>query len=266
MPTIVRLSWTQTNDCFDIISIDPEFAFWFVDQCQNHASSFATADDPTVIDNLILELKNNIKEINRVLSKLGFAEIPIFENLYSQHNLNATHKNWINVVRQEPKIDRLFYHVGVDFFEKFHGINTLVHKIESSFNYRFLGQPHWRSTNKFQDSTPENLLCNVSINYTDWGKSSWHKFVDGDKTPDDFELSNWQTIGSDISINLCQPHALEHAKDYLDYCDQNHISPAVSKWPLGNLVDHDRNLPNTRESMNKNIQIKNNSLIFSIVK
>jgi hypothetical protein len=265
MSTILRLAWTETNDWFDVISIESEFALWFVEQCQNHESSFVYDSGSLNIFDLVKELKSNIHEVNDILLKLKFAEIPMFDDLYDQHNLNLTHKNWISVVRREPRIDKLFFHINPACFQKFHNINLLVHKIESGFNYRFLGQPPWRTLNKFENHMPDNLICTVAINYTDWGKSSWHKFVDGDTIPNDFELSNWKTIGSDMSINLCRPYEYEYPKDYLDYCDQNHISPAVNKWPLGNLSDYNNDLSRVRQLMDKNVQIKNNFLRFSIV-
>ena len=205
MPNLLlRLTWSQTNDYFDIEVENSEFACWFVEQCNNSGNVFSySGNNPTHQDQLILELKNNIQEVNRFLKKINFSELPLFDDLCSQHNLNLAHKSWI---------------------------------------------------------------YNVSIAYTDWGKSIWHKFRDGVDQPIDFELNEWDSIGSDIKINLCNPYTLAFPPGYLDYCVQHQVAPGIDTWPLGNLVDYKNTMATARNMMNRNIQISNNSLNFSIVR
>ena len=263
---ILRLTWSQTRDYFDIDVENTEFAVWFVDQCNNFKNLYGCYEDVSLQNTLINELQNNMHEVNCRLKKINFPEIPIPEDLYSQHNLNNVHKNWISILRTEPRIDRLLYHISPDLFKKFHNINKLVHRIEQKFKYRVKGNPVWRVENKFKNVVPTYGMYNISINYTDWGKSSWHKFVDGAAQPNDFELSNWNTIGSDIVINLTNPHNLAFSPDYINYCAQHEIATTVPMWPLGNLTDYKNTMPAVRNIMNKNVQIANNSLSFSIVR
>ena len=91
------------------------------------------------------------------------------------------------------------------------------------------------------------------------------QFITNLCNPNDFELNEWNSIGSDIKINLCNPHTLAFPPDYLDYCARHQITPGIDTWPLGNLVDYKNTMPKARNIMNKNIQISNNSLSFSIV-
>jgi len=262
---ILRLTWDQTHDYFDIEVENPDFSLWFVEQCNNFGNSFVFQGDSTLLDTLVVELRNNIQEVNCFLRNIHFPEIPIADNVLNQSSLNIIHKNWIRIVRQESKIDKLFYFASPDLFQKFHDINLLVHKIEKKLNYHCLGDPYWRVENKFHDANPCYGRYNVFLNYTDWGKSSWHKFRDGDNQPNDFELSNWNTIGSDICIDLCRPYKLNFSSEYLDYCLQNQIDPTVKFWPLGNLVDYQNTAAIVGNLMNKNVQIANNKLRFSFV-
>lgn len=263
---ILRLTWSQTNDYFDIEVENSKFAVWFVDQCNNFGNKFAyKGNDPTRQDQLIAELTDNIQEVNRFLKRIKFPELPLFDNLYSQHNLNLGHKSWISLVRKEPRLDRILYHVSPELFKKFHDINILIHNIETGFCYTCKETPVWRVENTFKNIVPTYGVYNVSIAYTDWGKSIWHKFKDGVDQPVDFELNEWNNIGSDISINLCNPYTLSFPPDYLDYCAQHQVTPGIATWPLGNLVDHKNTMAQARIIMNKNIQIPNNSLNFSIV-
>jgi len=261
---ILRLTWNQTNDYLDIEVENPKFALWFVEQCNNFENAYVP-DNPTPLqDKHLAELTNNIYEVNHYLKKIKFPEIPIPTDMYSQHTLNSTHKNWISIVRKDPRIDRILYHISPELFKKFHNINLLIHNIEGHFKYCIKGKPGWRVENKFKNILPTHGVYNVCINYTDWGKSAWHKFVDGATEPNDFELSNWNTIGSEIVINLTNPYTLVFSPDYLDYCLQNQITPSTETWPLGNLVDYNNTMPVARKIMNKNIQIDNNILSFSI--
>jgi hypothetical protein len=262
--TILRLTWSQTKDYFDVVPENDEFARWYVQQCKDHGNLFLP-EISVAIDDLTAQIKNNLQEVNQFLTKINFTKIPVFEDLYDQNNLNATHKNWIAVIRKEPRIDQLFYNISPDLFKKFHDINLLIHKVEKKFNYKLLGDPNWRVDNIFQHVQPTLGVFNVGINFTDWGKSSWHKFLDGIEDPNDFELSNWQTIGSDININLCNPHVTAMSPDYIDYCRKNEIDTVVDIWPLGNLVDHVHTIPKVRCLMNHNTQIPDNHLEFSII-
>jgi hypothetical protein len=263
---IIRLTWSQTNDYFEIKAEDPEFAVWFVEQSSNLGNSYGYTGERTVSyhDNLIAELKNNIQEANQFLRKINFPELLLVDDFCSQHNLNLAHKSWIAIQRKDPRIDQLFYHHSPELFKKYHTINTLIHRIESSFKYDCKCDPHWRIDNKFKNTLPKHGLFNVSINYTDWGKSSWDKFLNGDPEPNDYELNNWNSIGSDININLNKPHLFTFPSDYNEYCEKHQIEKSVATWPLGNLVDYDNTMPTARNIMNKNIQIPNNTLQFSI--
>lgn len=262
---ILRLTWSETNDYFDVEPENIDFCSWFVEQCNQFNNDFVCQSSQTRVDQLITDLKNNLIEANEFLNQIKFPEIVVFDNLFDQNNLNAIHKSWINVLRKEPRIDRLFYKKNPELFRKFHDINLLVHELENQFKYKLSASTHWRVNNKFQGLTPSNEKCNVHIEYTDWGKSSWHKFVDGVADPVDFELSNWQTIGSDIGINLSYPYKQDFPQPYLEYCLAHKIDPVVQHWPVGNLVDYQNNMPLVRKIMHKNIQIPKNKLQFSMV-
>lgn len=262
---IIRLTWTQTNDYFDIAAENPDFASWYVDNLQSSGNLYNYTGAQPAIDDLISELKTNINSINPYLHRFKFPVLPFFDNMYDQHNLNILHKTWISIVRKEPRIDQILYKISPKLHKQFHDINLLIHNIEHRFIYR-LRNSQKRVENKFKQIIPASGIYNVSINYSDWGKSSWDKFVNGVDTPNDFELSNWETIGSEITINLCKPYKFDFPPEYLTYCSEHNITPTVLRWPLGNLVDYKNKMPGARKLMNKNVQIANNNLTFSIIK
>ena len=263
---ILRLTWTKTQDYFDIETENPDFAIWFVEQCNKFGNSFECIDPVDVLQDLVTKLRDNVDQVNLFLQSINFPiQIPIIENMVDQDSLNTMHKNWIRVVRHEPRIDRIMYKKDKDLFDKFHNINNFVHEIETrKKSYRCLGIPYWRVENKFADIIPPHGAYNFFVKYTDWGKSSFDKFYSGDLTPNDAELSNWNNIGSDIGISLAQPHFLDFSQDYLKYCATHQISTATPTWPLGNIIDYHNNKYKVENLLYKNFQISNNNFEFSL--
>jgi hypothetical protein len=263
---ILRLTWTKTQDYFDIETENPDFAIWFVDQCNKFGNRFEYIGDVTVLQDFVTKLRDNVDQVNLFLQSINFPiQIPVIENMVNQDSLNNMHKNWIKVVRHESRIDRIMYKKNKDLFDKFHNINNFVHEIEKiKKGYRCLGNPYWKVENKFKDIIPTHGAYNVFVKYTDWGKSSFDKFLNGDLTPDDTELSNWNNIGSDIGICLNPPHALDFPQDYLKYCTTHQIRIDTPTWPLGNIVDYNNNKYKVENLLYKNFQISNNNFEFSL--
>lgn len=257
---VITLKWLQTGDHFDIRPVNQEFAAWYVEQCQLHENSFVVTPEIEKIDQLIEQVKSNIQRVNSFLQKIKIQPLYIHEDLYSQHNLNESHKEWIRLSRNIPKIDQLLRFENPELSTAFHDINVLIHKIESNFRYRCDAINPWRVENKFENTISNNGLYNVTLRYTDWGKSSWHMFEDGVTNANTFELSNWKTIGSQIGINLRKPYISQIENEYIQYCKYHQVEPTVKEWPLGNLCNINSDLGTARMLMTKNISIPNNTL------
>jgi hypothetical protein len=260
----LRLTWTKTQDYFDIEIENLDFATWFVEQCNQFGNSFECIDNVFILQDLVTKLLDNIEQVNHFLQVINFPiQIPITEHVVNRDSLNIMHKNWVRVLRHEPRIDRIMYKKNKDLFEKFHNINNFVHDIEKKLDYRCQDRTRWRVENKFKEVLPKYGTYNVSLKYVDWGKSSFHKFIDGDQTPNDDELSNWNNIGSDIGICLTPPHALDFSQDYLKYCATHQIKMATPTWPLGNIIDYN-NRYTVENLLYKNFQISDNNFKFSL--
>ena len=108
-------------------------------------------------------------------------------------------------------------------------------------------------------------MYNVALAYADHGRNSYEKWVNFEEQPNDDELSQWNNIGSIISINLVRPYITEHSPAYLRYCEQHRISPSSMYMPLGNLVEIHKTLGAAREIMNRNLKQPNNYLKLSKV-
>lgn len=265
----IKCSWTVSNDSFLIETPHIDFASWFVRCCHDHGNNFGTVDSVykpgcRFIDELINDLETCVEVVNGFLLKIKEPTILIPQDIEHQNSLNQLHKDWIRVHRNRPGIDNLMYKIDIDLFDRFHKINDLIHAIESRFTYDLKSQPYWQEQNPFD-------LCNdwneyaISINYTDFGKSSYEKWNTRDTNPNDHELNQWTHIGSSLHVDLNNSRPGSAPKDFLAYCNRHKIVPVPPRWPLGNLVDAHADLGQIRRMFNRNLQIKNNFLCFDLM-
>jgi len=262
---ILRLTWTKTQDFFDIVPENPDFVTWWIGQCNNLGNNFDYTGDLSILLDLETKLITAVNDVNVFLEQIHFPIIiPLEADLINRDALNTMHKNWISVLRNEPKIDQVLYFKNKKLFEQFHNINIFVHQIEKALDYRCESTTRWRVDNIFKNESPAYGEHNVCLIYQDWGKSSFDKFHNGDDCPDDEELSNWNTIGSDVRICLDNPVNLEFPSEYKQYCATHKIKMCVHRWPLGNIVDYQNNKSIVGNLLYKNFQIPNNNFRFSL--
>lgn len=263
----LTLAWTKTGDCFDIVSVYPELAEWYVNRCKHYHSNFATnifSQDPTPHDvNASVEkIKSNLARVNDILTKLRIQTIDIPDNFLDQRQLNQLHKQWIYIDQTKPGLDNLLYRIDPTLFDAYNSLNMETHKLEYSFDYTLRATQAWRDTNPFPDHCFVPGVFNVSILYTDHGRNSWEKFINYESQPNDHELSNWQNIGSAISINLVKPYVSEFPREFVEYCAKHTIKPTYSSIALGNLPNID-SLAKARQIMNNNLTQQHNHLIIT---
>jgi len=263
----LRLAWTKTGDYFDIVSTHPELAEWYATKCKHYNSNFKTNvfsqdPDPQNINATVEKIKNDLVQVNDILKKLRIETIDIPNNFFDQRDLNQLHRHWIHIDQNKPGLDNLLYRIDPKLFDAYNSLNMETHKLESSFNYVLRAVDHWKDPNPFTDHCFVPGIFNVSICYTDHGRNSWEKFINYESKPNDHELSNWQNIGSAISINLIKPYVSEFPKEFLKYCVEHTIKPVYSCIALGNLPDVE-SLARAREIMNNNLTQQDNYLIIT---
>lgn len=260
-----KIYWTQTGDEFQIESNDDELTSWYVEQCAIWDSKFTIEvfsedQQPTNVDGIIDLIRQNVILVNNTLSRLKLSPLVLPNNFFDQFQINQLHKDWISLVRKHPKLENLLYKIDVKLFDSFHALNRQIHKLEESFCYRLRSREPRREINPFTNKLFTPGTYNIELEYVDFGRSSFSKFVNFDLTPNDHELSQWMYIGENISINLVKPYQHEHSSEFITYCAKHSITPVTDKLPLGNLKDVDKTLTYAREVMDRNIILNDNYL------
>lgn len=273
----LRLSWSKTGDNFFVIPIYSEFTEWFIEESDQRCNQWTSQTDDIFLKDfhadtnlsnnqqLIDTLIDHLNIVNELLTKLKIKNIPLEHDYYNQQCLNATHKQWIKLIRNIPKIDELIYKLDPDTCKKFHDINNLIHKIENNFHFRLVTTEYWKVENKFVNHKwGSNDYCNISLPYNDFGKSSYDKWLNNDDDPNDFELSNHKTVSGRINISLNYPYTCKYSNSYVQYCSKHNIEPVPKNLPLAN-IDSMQNLAIARQIMENNIHQNNNFLFLETV-
>jgi hypothetical protein len=263
----LRLTWTKTGDYFDIVAANFELAEWYVDASRRQDNRLETnhyAEEPksSTVEILTQSIKNNIDYVNVFFKKLKIQLLPTSLNLFDQNNINQIHKEWVYINQIHEKIDILFYKIDPKLFDTFHTINRQLHLLEQSFCYHFRGVNTWREPNPFSNQIFDIGVHNVTLLYCDHGRNAWEKFVVGELNPNDHELSQWKTIGSNVSIKLIKPYVQSFPTEFVEYCANHNIKPVSNQLPLGNLADISQ-LTQARMVMNNNLTQQDNYLIIT---
>lgn len=248
-----KIYWTKTGDSFTAQALDVELTNWFIDTCQS-PFGVVTHSNNNAIDTIL----SDIQRVNTVLTRLRLPIIKEPTNVFDQDELNRVHKEWVGIHRQYPDLDTLLFKIDSTLFDSFHNINNKVHDIEQSFNYALRTINFKKHVNPFVGREWSPGVFNISLIYSDFGRSSWEKFINSDTTPNDNELSQWQYIGEFVSINLAQPYTMSWPTDFTTWCNTHGITPMFNKLPLGNISSNQMAI--AREIMTKNLNQVDNYL------
>ena len=248
-----KLYWTKTGDEFEATAINNGLTQWFIDQCQGQ---FTVVNDPgtSAVETIITD----IQRVNAALTKLHLPLIELPANTLDQNKINQVHKQWVGIHRTHPNLDTLLYKIDPTLFDSFHATNNKVHEIERSFNYALRTTDFKKHINPFHEQDFAPGVFNISLIYSDFGRNSWEKFVNGDNTPNDAELSQWEYIGEYINIELVRPYTITWPTEFVTWCQQHNIKPVFNKLPLGNIEE--TQLTQAREIMERNFRQSDNYL------
>lgn len=263
--------WSKTGDQLELDPCDVDFAVWYFTQCQNQQSEFFISEDIVDMSGTasmpkINLLKQHILTINEFLNKIKFPRtISLPNDFYDQNALNQLHKDWISILRDQPKIDTLMYKIDPLLFDNFHDINQLVHSIENNIVFRLTSQPRWRVDNPWPATQLDGTVHNLQIIYTDFGKTSFEKWRVNDLDPCDEELSEWKTLGGYLKCTLGPILKMEIPSGYLEYCSRYGLTPMNERWPLADFTNINETLPLVRKLFDLNLFIPDNPMKLEMI-
>lgn len=268
----IKMTWRETGDTLLFDAINPELADWFVTTSQKLGNRYRRGDMVTDIllksddtTRLIQEEIDYIETVNQQLQTLKMPTFVMPDDWYDQKQLNRLHKDWAQTRSRWPKLTELFHKIDQRLFESYQEMNCHIHLIENSFHYRFRDPTHWRAPNPFKNEFYEWENSQLYINYPGHGREAFEKFKNMD-TDDDFEIDNinWDNIDSFLGLNLVRPYKLDPPKEFVEWCQGKNLVPHRDTLPLGNLVDWEKNLAQTRHLVTKNVTIQDNYFYLEI--
>lgn len=270
----LKLTWNETQDelLFDVVNQD--LTTWFVEQSMSAGQNKYTLGDQ-VIDKIVkpcdtaILIEQEIEYINTVNDVLAKLKLPRFDlptDWFDQQQLNKLHKDWAETRYKHPKLTELLYKIDKKYYEAYQEMNCHIHLIERSFQYRFRDNSHWRITNPFQNQMFEWQVCHLYLEYPGHGRNAYEKFQWMDDGADgDRDINNWDNIDSFLGMNLVKPYRVEPPPEFVEWCNQQNLVPHGYTQPIANLVEWQKQLPQARNIVTKNVTIQDNYFSLQII-
>jgi hypothetical protein len=271
----LKMIWNSTNDSIVFDVINKEVAQWFVATSNQFGNKYSVGtqivdilNNPQSTDTLIEQEIAYINTVNQALKKYRIPiEFDIPSNWYSQQQLNSLHKSWAQSRFKIPKLGEFLYKIDPTLHEAYQEMNCHIHFIENSFCYDFRDANNWRQANPFCNQTFDWHVCHLQIMYPGHGREAFEKFqVQDDK--DDWEIDNvnWTNIDGFFKLNLStRPYQTSPPQEFLDWCQQKGLTPCQPGLALANVHNWQDNLDNARQTVAKNVKIKDNYFALELI-
>jgi hypothetical protein len=261
----MKLQWEVTGDWLEIEPINYNLASYWVTQLdQANINKFKLID--TKLDlTWIASLTEHVHTVNQFLvEKLKITELNRFVNsdFIDQNVLNDLHRTWIGLIAKNSNLVRLLQLRDSTLYHHWNQINKKVHLIEEGFRSTYLAQQYWNTPNIFGSEILSFNQCQVTINFSQEGRTTFNKWRMFDINNEDYDTNNYVDIGSEVSINLGMPIYYDPPSNYVDYCKQHNLSVTGEKLNLGNFLDFETKLFEIRHVYIRNISLENNTASF----
>jgi len=260
----MQLVWSSTGDTINIVVEDLRVINYWVDRLDlSNKNSFEFIQSTFPDKNLIDTLSSNVKDINDLLIKFNID--PLIDHTVdwlNQDNLNVAHEKWVKLHHTHKIVELLAKFKG-SVLQKFHDINSLIHKIERPISIKYDNNiiNAWQVTNPFGADILKFGTWQVELHYQNLGRSTYEKWVNFDKNIVDTDTNNFTHFGGRVCFNLGMPYSSQAPQEYITYCSDNTITPYGSKLPIGNFTE---SITTLRHLFNKNVGIENNRIYFMI--
>ena len=154
---------------------------------------------------------------------------------WTQTKLNDCHRDWAKIQQTYPII-ALLQKVKPELVESFRAINSLIHDIEYSYEFDYCNYTTdvWSCKNKFDTSITTFDRHQISIQYSNLGRSLFNKWFNSDDNIEDSDTNNFDNLSGDIRISLRRPFSVEPFVEYVNWCKQKNVKIIGAHINIGN--------------------------------
>ena len=251
-----KLRWTQTHDVIELAVINHNVYDYFIEQLN------AQGLNRYIVTNLMYasksqELQACFQRIKSfVQTRLRLTDFDFELDTSNQDSLNHLHTQWVKLHQRFPNINLLADAVlPGDMAE----INWLIHIIEETMQkvHAETPNPKYSMPNPFGTQVLGFGVYNISVAYTNLGRSTWQKWHHNDTTADT-DRNDFKEIYTTLHLNVGRHETREAPSEYQTWCDQHGLPCVGSQMPLANFDKLDKNLLQYRQLFYKNSLVENN--------
>ena len=252
-----KLRWTQTHDAIELAVVDHNVYNYFVEQLNANALNQYTVSDLGYAF-LSQELHQRFRRIQSfVQSQLNLTDFDIELDPGNQEDLNRLHSQWVKLHQRFPNIATVTDRALPGDLA---AINELIHAIEAStLNFEAVSlDPNYKMSNIFGTNVLGFGAYNISVDYNNLGRSTWHKWQHNDTTVDT-DLNDFSELYTTLKLNVARNRTWRTPPaEYQKWCDQHGLSCVGNQMPLANFDKLDENLLQYRQLFYKNSLVENN--------
>ena len=262
----MKIIWNSTGDFLNLDPINQELAEYWINALnrdnKNNFHLISTEFDPTWLPNLQEHLTIINQHLTNKLKNNSF-EYFVDADLLDQQVLNRLHRTWVGTLEKYPMIPMLLK--KLDTKNEFHWnqINKKLHYIEKDITCYYKPFTNfWEVDNIFGSQILNFNRAQISINFSQKGRSTFNKWRNRDFNIDDTDTNNYFQIGAEININLNREIIQIPPTNYVEFCQKNNIEVVGENLNLANFTDCESQLTKMRHILIRNILHENNTALF----
>jgi hypothetical protein len=260
-----KLVWEKSGDEIEFSPTSPDLLTYYVETINSDKVNRFSLNSTKFDFNIVNKLLDCIKNISDISEKIPF-EIDTWNgDVFDQDYLNLLHRQWVLTGIKYPKMPLLLRKMG-NLDNDYRDINNLLHKVEESFNYKFVNytQDQYQIDNIFGTKILGFDTSNISIGFDNLGRSSWSKFRNFDENAVDQDTNDFKKLSGLIHFNLNRPLSGTAPKEYINWCKLHNVPVVGHTLSLGNIVDLESRLTDLRKIVVRNVNEQNDRFFFEI--
>jgi hypothetical protein len=262
----MKIIWNSTGDFLNLDPINQELAKYWINALNHDNNNNFHLVSAEFDSSWLSDLHQHLTIINQhLINKLknNSFECFITADLLDQQILNQLHRTWVGLLEKHPMIPTLLKKIDPESELHWNQINKKLHYIEKyiTCSYKTFAN-FWEVDNIFGPQILNFNRAQISIKFSQKGRSTFNKWVNRDFNINDTDTNNYFQIGNEISINLDREIIQLPPTNYVNFCRENNIEVVGENLNLANFNNCESKLTEIRHILIRNILHENNTALF----
>jgi hypothetical protein len=236
----MKLVWSRTGDELVLDVLNHNLFYYWIEQLETrNLNSFRL--EPARIYTIAIKSGFIPKLVEKVNTRLPEDKLPLGDCL-DQNYLNELHREWVKLQLRRPAVKSYLQLKDTDAAQAFDNINRELHELERLCKYFYqTASPTTVFENPFvQDiEAMTRSHSHIFVSYKNLGRTAWHKWCSGDLNLSDSDTNEYDTIGTDIILDVNPSNGLTLPDAYIQACKSAGVAAVGPELGLARFnLDH----------------------------